>query len=583
MNKTFRRLIIAGLALCLVAGAGVWFYKSQNPRALIFKKEIKYFLTSGMIPREKAETEGLGEVKRVELYENNCLVSRKYLDFLSGADYKKVYLTEDRKRLVDYPKGYQIDLPADVDFDFDYGAKFVTATSDTLKAVISKEYSPYDDVQEYLNYYQNRFILNETYRAENRITLLEDTRTEQAGYHVWRIDTRLEEMPDGQMDGYCYLTLRKDTRDFYRIMITYDSKKTDIQAVTNQIIDQFKIIPPEGNAKFYLDWKPELPKGWSDETKRVYEDIKNSGNLHWGIFAEDVYHTGIETRIPEIEQKVEYKFPVILSYLHFGTDFPTEFMQNNYDDGRLVELTYQVTDSNNEKLFGYTPQLDIYRGKYDDTIREFARQAKAFGHPFLFRLNNEMNSDWTSYSGIINMSDPDIYIAVWQRFYEIFEEEGVDNAIWIYNPNDRNYPPCNWNDFTAYYPGNEYVQLVGVTGYNNGTYYKEKLEEWREFDTIYSEIQTAYEPFFSRFPWIITEFSSSSIGGDKVAWIDSMFKNIGKYKNIKIAVWFSYADFDTDPKTGKKIEARPYRMDETPETLEAFRRGLREYGVEGWK
>ena len=93
-------------------------------------------------------------------------------------------------------------------------------------------------------------------------------------------------------------------------------------------------------------------------------------------------------------------------------------------------------------------------------------------------------------------------------------------------------------------------------------------EEWREFDVIYDEIEALYLPHFSQYPWIITEFASSSIGGDKVAWIDNMFAHIGDYSNIKIAVWFSYADFDGE------IPARPYWLDETPETLEAFRRGF---------
>ena len=123
-----------------------------------------------------------------------------------------------------------------------------------------------------------------------------------------------------------------------------------------------------------------------------------------------------------------------------------------------------------------------------------------------------------------------------------------------------------------YYPGNEYVQMLGVTGYNNGTYYTQWEEQWREFDTIYDEVQDLYTPVFSAFPWIITEFSSSSIGGDKVAWIEKMFDGIGSYSNIKIAVWFSAADYD-----GEGNVARPYWLDETEATTEAFRRRLAGY------
>jgi len=101
------------------------------------------------------------------------------------------------------------------------------------------------------------------------------------------------------------------------------------------------------------------------------------------------------------------------------------------------------------------------------------------------------------------------------------------------------------------------------------------MEEWREFEAIYNEIVESYcySPFFSKFPWIITEFASSSIGGNKVKWIKNMFAVLHKYPLIKIAVWFSYADYDT--RSDKKdVVSRPYWLDETPQTLEAFGKGV---------
>ena len=114
--------------------------------------------------------------------------------------------------------------------------------------------------------------------------------------------------------------------------------------------------------------------------------------------------------------------------------------------------------------------------------------------------------------------------------------------------------------------------MIGLTGYNNGTYYAEQNgEEWREFEQIYDEVNTKYKDLFGSFPWIITEFASSSYGGDKAKWIDNMFGCLDKYPNIKMAVWFSYADFNEE--TG--VAARPYWLDETPETVEAFARGIK--------
>jgi len=186
-----------------------------------------------------------------------------------------------------------------------------------------------------------------------------------------------------------------------------------------------------------------------------------------------------------------------------------------------------------------------------------------------------MNSDWVSYGGILNLEDPEIYKEAWRRIYRIFEEEGVRNVIWVFNPNDKNFPPSKWNNYLAYYPGDGYAHMIGVTGYNTGTYYaEENAEKWRGFEEIYDEIQYAYGDFFGEYPWMITEFASSSIGGDKAAWVRKMFSVMDKYKNIKIAVWFSYADFD--PREGHEgTAARPYWIDETEEVTDAFREGLK--------
>jgi hypothetical protein len=469
-----------------------------------------------------------------------------------------------------------MDFSKDSSFDFDYAPLYTRIKFPDAQIIISAERSPYADVDEYIRHYLNRFITNENYQKENNLSVLEDSTRSIGENEVRVIGVQLNNAGDAEYDRYRFVTIKTPTQDFYRILIKYQSKNAGFSYLSDSFLATFKHFSRGNNASYNLDFYPELPASWSDETRAAYDQIANGSKLQWGIFAPDVYGKGIDQIIPEIEKKIDFKFAVTLAYLHFGTEFPLSFMRKNYDNGKMVELTYQITSSNNENLLGYTPNLDIYRGLKDEEIRAFARGAKEFGHPFLFRLNNEMNSDWTSYSGIVNLSDADVYISNWHRFYRIFTEEGVNNAIWIFNPNDRNFPPCKWNNHVAYYPGNQFVQMLGVTGYNTGTYYKkENMEEWREFEEIYDEVVESYSPFFSKFPWIITEFASSSIGGNKVKWIKNMFADLHKYPLIKIAVWFNYADYD--PRLDKKdVVSRPYWLDETSQTLEAFGQGVRQ-------
>jgi hypothetical protein len=115
-----------------------------------------------------------------------------------------------------------------------------------------------------------------------------------------------------------------------------------------------------------------------------------------------------------------------------------------------------------------------------------------------------------------------------------------------------------------------------MTGYNTGTYYEELYhEKWRTFNEIYKEHYDKYMELFAEFPFIITEFASSSVGGDKAQWISDMFNSLENYPNIKMALWWSSADYDL--RNGGKVLARPYWLDQTDETVEAFRKGIAEY------
>lgn len=120
-----------------------------------------------------------------------------------------------------------------------------------------------------------------------------------------------------------------------------------------------------------------------------------------------------------------------------------------------------------------------------------------------------------------------------------------------------------------YYPGDAYVNVVGLTAYNTGNYYEG--EQWSTFDELYQDLYSRASEQYAQ-PLMITEFASSSVGGDKVAWISDMFRSIRDYPRIKVAVWWSGCDMDNSGET--PVPARPYYLDETDETTQAFAQGL---------
>ena len=57
-------------------------------------------------------------------------------------------------------------------------------------------------------------------------------------------------------------------------------------------------------------------------------------------------------------------------------------------------------------------------------------------------------------------------------------QEGAANILWVFHANNDDNPQAPWNRLENYYPGDEYIDLVGVSVYGALTPLE---EEWPEF------------------------------------------------------------------------------------------------------
>ena len=144
--------------------------------------------------------------------------------------------------------------------------------------------------------------------------------------------------------------------------------------------------------------------------------------------------------------------------------------------------------------------------------------------------------------------------------------------IFLWNPNEKSFPDFSYNNYLCYYPGNEYVDVVGLTAYNTGNYYRG--EKWRSFSEAYDHFYFDYAERFKH-PMMITEFSSASAGGNKSLWHQDMFSMIKNYDRIKIAVLWNGQDYDNSKP--ERTVSRNYKFDIEEEVINAVRRGLQDY------
>jgi len=565
----------------------------------------------------------IGSVKKAAYYMNNRPI-RDYAVDPSEGDSKLLFFSNSKTRAVNLADGYAITLPTKAVYA-DYSLSKYRSRyemDDMILNVSAESKSPYgnraDGWNIYLTEWLNRFIANDSFLSRNNITRIratEESTTKLSGYTVLNYDMYIQNDGDIAMPYYHVAVIRK-TGEYVKFHLLVMKATSDSSAKMDAIVKSFKEITPKGAAVNTVSFERETPSYWNDETKAYYEKLCEQDATDWGFFSASMtyksssdYETQqdrIRKAYDKLSAAMEYDYEIMPTYTHIGwgntqhafpTDMAKEFAGGNGFNGKpVLQMSYQFTTSNNTALEGYTPVFDILRGEYDDLFRSFARDIKSYGKPVLFRLNNEMNTDWTSYCGIVSLLDPDIFVMTWERMYEIFMEEGVDNCIWIFNPMADTTPYCNWGEDLCYLPDMDYVQAIGLTSYEMGN--ESKLVS---FEDRYRALYEKNTPHFADYPWIISEFGAGA-GGEKIfdwgtnawntttlgrnasaqeQWVKDMFECFSHRTErgyefcdrIKGAVWFSCNDYVTLDNVN--YVKNYFELDDgVSATVEAFRQGL---------
>jgi glycosyl hydrolase family 26 len=210
----------------------------------------------------------------------------------------------------------------------------------------------------------------------------------------------------------------------------------------------------------------------------------------------------------------------------------------------------------------------IIKGKHDAFIRTWAGDARRWRHLLIIRFAPEMNGDWNSWSESVNHNAPGEYVRAWRHVRDVFTKVGATNVVWVWSPNIV-FKSSGVSSATAlphFYPGDRYVDIVGVDGYNWGRLHP--WSAWRAYKRIFGETLGAIRAMTKK-PLMISETGSTEVGGDKAAWIRDFFANLRGTRDVVAFVWFNHRK-ETD-----------WRIESSPASLAAFRGGISSRRITG--
>lgn len=273
----------------------------------------------------------------------------------------------------------------------------------------------------------------------------------------------------------------------------------------------------------------------------------NAGS-YLGIFQPD-RDTGIVNlkQIDKIEMKQDVDFDIISIYLGWDLNDSSIFPESLMDSIVLKDAIPMITWEpwiNQSASTGETRTSGIFKqisnGDFDDYISNFGKKLAEFDRPVYLRFAHEFDNPqypWSQTNGDLKEE----FKAAWKHVYNIIRVQGAHKVIMVWNP---------WQseEMLDYYPGDDYVDWIGITLLNYGPLN-------RSGQSV--SFKNLYQPFhdnlfwFTKKPVMLAEFGSINTGSDQVTWLKEAAKTIeSDFPEISAIVMFN-SSYDNNIPEGR--------------------------------
>ncbi len=166
----------------------------------------------------------------------------------------------------------------------------------------------------------------------------------------------------------------------------------------------------------------------------------------------------------------------------------------------------------------YTMQK-IIDGYFDAELKKWASDASKLGFPILCEFGTEVNGDWFSWNAKYNgandctgYGNPDLpdgaerFRDAYRHIINICRENNATNITWFFHVDAQGEPQKEWNAIKYYYPGDEYIDWLGVSIYGP----QEKTDDYIPFSELLEQIYPVLTNLSER-PIAILEFGVTEL------------------------------------------------------------------------
>ncbi|RAP32907.1 hypothetical protein DID75_03670 [Candidatus Marinamargulisbacteria bacterium SCGC AG-410-N11] len=237
------------------------------------------------------------------------------------------------------------------------------------------------------------------------------------------------------------------------------------------------------------------------------------------------FYLGLRTNSSEKQFSTLYKLKqqlgsptgIYACRLDWSRSFPLKFCNNLIQTGSMPLIFWEPWIKDDPEGL---PITAIASGDYDDYIKEWIIKAKQFEYPLMIALAPNMNKQGFNWSATQSDRMVDTYILLMQHVIDLFRKEGALNVIWVWSLSQPINKEINWSLINRLYPGDDYIDWIGIEGFNLGT--SQSWSNWKSPETLFSKSVEEISSLFPTKPIIVSGTATTSLGGDDKDWYRSL-------------------------------------------------------------
>lgn len=356
-----------------------------------------------------------------------------------------------------------------------------------------------------------------------------DIRVQKARVYQLQVQKKKSERLLTQLSGASLVSTRSEG-------INSSFQRKDVQAQIRKLTEQMEQLNnPNNQAKAEQQRAAQLKSEGI-----VISDAPASGvNVNLGVALPYGYAWPQVT--DGMEQLLGRSIPTVVIFRDWAGDFPLADCREARVRAKTIQITWEPWHFSNPKAIDFSK---IASGKYDAYIDKWANAAKSFGGEVWIRFAHEFNGNWYPWSTSANGKNPAIYRAAYRHVHDRFTRAGAFNVRWIWCMNAETVPNTRWNDPLATYPGDSYVDMISIDGYNFGASLSHS--RWQSFAEVFAIPYARVTKAHPNKPLMVGETGCSTVGGptgtqkDKAHWILAMDKSLRTiFPRFSGVVWFN--------------------------------------------